>query len=550
MSCFLCYDIKGIQQFIHSVPQLKYVVGGSLLIDGFDREMVDDAAQAAGLSNTAKVFAGGGRGTFKCGCRDDAYRLRSELVRRAHQLGLDLRIGIDESLSEASHHADDLHPFVPESLEGEPCRASGLWPITLESSRGFSEEGRGIHPLIWKRREAALQRDGAKTVADTLSQQIVSELRQRDLLPQDLRDRELVLLRVVGGERQEDPTLTSEAEAADVALGRRNRWAVVAMDGNDMGSQFLTMEKSGPSEEVFEQWLRRMSNAVRRCTRDAFLEALGCCIKAWWDELPAEDRLDAADDNDRVVLPFRPLVLGGDDVLCISHASHAMMLAETVSERFRDLSREEAAEAQGQGITLWPATGGQLSISAGIVYTGVTLPLYSSIHYAESLLASAKGKFRKKSEPGNPTPAAVDWENITETMLDTPAARRNRELRFKDGDLGGAEVRLTARPYRFGEPLSELHQLRDQLEKVPRSLLAEAMLQLRRPWAERVRWLTAVAKRNAALHKLLDESNPAKPGPSWSVTTGSGNGDIRTTSFADAVLLLDESHRMTQETVE
>lgn len=550
MSCFLCYDIKGIQQFIHSVPQLKYVVGGSILIARFDNELADAAAQSAGLPNTAKVFAGGGRGTFKCSSRDDANRLRLELVGRAHQLGLDLRIGIDESLSEASHHADDLYPFIPDSLDGEPCRASGLWPITLESSRGFSEDGRGIHPLIWERREAAIHRDGTGNAADTLSQQIVSELRQRNLLPNDLRDRELVLLRVVRGEMHEEPALDSEAEAADVALGRRNRWAVVAMDGNDMGSQFLAMEKSEPSEEVFEQWLRRMSNAVRRCTQDAFLEALGRCITAWWDKLPAEDRREATDDNDRLVLPFRPLVLGGDDVLCISHASHAMTLAETVSERFGDLSGEEAAEAQGQGIILWPATGGQLSISAGIVYTGVTLPLYSSIHYAESLLASAKGKFRKKGEPGNPTPAAVDWENITETMLDTPAARRNRELRFKDGDLGGAEVRLTDRPYQFGEPLDKLHHLRDQLAKAPRSLLAEAMLQLRRPWAERVRWLTAVAKRNATLHKLLDESNPAKPGPSWSVTTGSGNGDIRTTSFADAVLLLEESHRMTQETVE
>ena len=151
------------------------------------------------------------------------------------------------------------------------------------------------------------------------------------------------------------------------------------------------------------------------------------------------------------------------------------------------------------------------------------MPLYSSIHYAESLLASAKGKFRKKGELLTiPRLLQLTGENITETMLDTPAARRNRELRFKDADLGGAEVRLTARPYRFGDPLDRLHQLRDQLEKEPRSLLAEAVLQLRRPWAERVRWLTAVAKRNAALHKLLDESNPAKPGSSWSITTGSG----------------------------
>ena len=273
---------RGFSSSSTSVPQLKYVVGGSLLIARFDNELADAAANSARLPDTAKIFAGGGRGTFTCETQDDANRLGSELVRRAHQLGLDLRIGIDESLSEASHHADDLYPFVPESLEGEPCRVSGLWPITLESSRGFTEEGRGIHPLIWKRREAAIQRDGAKTTADTLSQQIVGELRQRDLLPHDLRGRELVLLRVVGGERQEDPALISEADAAHVALGRRNRC------GNSRHGWKMTWEvnsspwkKSGPSEEVFEPMAatheRRGQALYAQCVRGGPRPALSQC---------------------------------------------------------------------------------------------------------------------------------------------------------------------------------------------------------------------------------------------------------------------------------
>ena len=555
MSCYLCYDVKGIQQFIFSVPQLKYVVGGSLLIYEFDTKRVVQAAQSAGLTSVAKIFSGGGRGTFKCESRDQAEHLRSYLVTAAMEIGLDLRIGIDKDLSQAIHTADDLYPFIPESLEGEPCRVSGLWPTTLEESKGYREENRGIHKLIWERRNRAIQRDETgRNNADALSQSIVADLKKLGSLPEDLRKRELIMLRAVR------PELQDEARAADAALGKRNRWAVVAMDGNDMGSQFrvFSQEHNGQPHEHFERWMQAMSCSLEHCTRQAFLEALAEAVTNWWKDSVADGKLDDAITEDgRVVLPFRPLILGGDDVVCICHVSYAMRFAETLARRFNELSREESNQVKGKGIdVLWPATGGELTISAGIAFTGVTLPLYTSIHYAESLLASAKGGFRSEGGDGRPTPAAVDWENITETMLDTPAARRARELRFYDGDLDGMEIVLTNRPYKIGKELADLHQLAERLdreEKVPRSLLAEAVFQLRKPWAQRTRWITSIAKHNRFLFEQLNEIEDLcekdREKRSWSQTEKEGKR-VRTTRFVDAVSLLDESHRMTQETVD
>jgi len=40
MSIFLCYDLKGIQQYIFQVPRLKCCIGGSRQIDNFDRKEV------------------------------------------------------------------------------------------------------------------------------------------------------------------------------------------------------------------------------------------------------------------------------------------------------------------------------------------------------------------------------------------------------------------------------------------------------------------------------------------------------------------------------
>lgn len=38
MKQYICYDIRGIQQYIFSIPQLQYIIGGSLVITAFDRE--------------------------------------------------------------------------------------------------------------------------------------------------------------------------------------------------------------------------------------------------------------------------------------------------------------------------------------------------------------------------------------------------------------------------------------------------------------------------------------------------------------------------------
>lgn len=561
MCCYLCYDVKGIQQFIFSVPQLKYVVGGSLLIYEFDTVRVIQAARSAGLTDGAKIFSGGGRGTFKCESRDQAEHLRSYLVTAAMEIGLDLRIGIDEDLSQAIHTADDLYPFIPESLEGEPCRVSGLWPTTLEESKGYREENRGVHKLIWERRNRAIQRDETgRNKADALSQDIVAGLKELGSLPAALRERELIMLRAVRADEEDEEELYEEAKAADEAMGLRNRWAIVAMDGNDMGSQFrvFAQQDERQSHEHFERWMRAMSGSLEKCTRQAFLEALAEAVANWWDDSVVDGKRENAVTSDgRVVLPFRPLILGGDDVVCICHVSYAVRFAETLARRFNELSREEATRAKGEGIeNLWPATGNELTISAGIAFTGVTLPLYTSIHYAESLLASAKGRFRSEGGDGRPTPAAVDWENITESMLDTPAARRARELRFLDGDLDGMEIVLTNRPYKMGDDLDALHDLANRLQKehkVPRSLLAEAVLQLRKPWAQRTRWLVSVAKHNRFLYEQLNEIEDLHKKDdkktSWSEMEREGKR-VRTTRFVDAVSLLDESHRMTQETVD
>lgn len=510
MEQYLAYDIKGIQQFIFSVPKLKYIVGASLLIAKFDD-------WAADSYDNEVIFTGGGRGIFYSKNENTIDEIKSALVKKARESGLDLRLGTAGSFSEVVHCADDLYAYVPDSLEGEPDAVSGMLP-TDKTDR--------IHPILEKRRETV----GNIRNDNSFDQQILNNI--FDKLPPDIqkfkeKGGKVEFLSTVKADLDDDEEFYERAMKGSEVLGDRNRWAIVCLDGNDMGSQFRAFEKAhtDKSDEKKTAWYKDMSKQLDACTKGAFYEALKIVIQKWYDEscymISEEDHL--------LVLPFRPLILGGDDVTAIIHSSYALDFAKIMIEKFNDLSKQHKE--------LWVGTNGELTISAGIAYTNVSLPLHTSIPYAESLLGSAKGKFRTKKEEGKPTPAAIDWEHITESMLDTPSARRHRDLVFYDEDIG-TKITLTERPYNI-EQLKEVLTLKEKLRNKPFSLLAECQTILTLPWAKRVQRLAAMKKQNAELVTFIQDDD-----------FEDNHKPERTTKFLDAVSLLEEDHRLTQNTTE
>jgi hypothetical protein len=538
---YLCYDIKGIQRFIFSVPKLKCVIGASGLIAEFDEDTV---VQIGREYSAERVFSGGGRGAFRCTSQEQAEDFEGKLIDAAHRIGLDIRIGIAELLSDAAHHADRLYPYCPKTLEGPPCAMSGLWPAEKEGK---------AHRLVFMR--------AAMAGKDRLGRTILQELRSLELIPDELKGYELRFFKNVNPEpdTDEDPGLDErEARAAQAALGNRNRWAVVAMDGNDMGRQFLAFEamraREDWPEEKTREWLKIMSSQLNSCTRIAFLTALGRAIAAWFTGTPPED-LDGCfvedangDRTNTLILPFRPLILGGDDLTMLCHSTYAMQFVRDLSETFQEQSRIAARESALQ--PLWPATNGELTISAGILYTKVTYPLHSAIPYADSLLASAKGKYRAHPKSNVATRPAVDWDTITDTLVDTPAARRNRELRFFDAELG-REIQLTRRPYVLdggnGHPeLTSLLALKEKLAHIPPSVRARILPSLQRPWSERIAFVASLAKRHKVFMDELWEGD-AKPAPGW---IPDDEAKVQATGWPDALLLLEEEHRLARPTVD
>lgn len=501
MSLYLCYDIKGIQSFIFKIPKLKYIIGGSALIDQFDRETMKNLA----VSGTERIFSAGGRGAFRCDQKEAADILKGEILKEAQKIGVDIRFGIDKDFSEAANNAEDIHSYTPQELDGEPCPASGLYPV-----KNSDED----HPIVRKR---------IFSKGEKIDRWFESELLDKlTVIPGS--DAELEFFRNVDSD-----DLDGGKEGAE-AIGGRNRWAVICMDGNDMGMQFRKKSASNVSDVEMSDWLEKMSAALDQCSR----EAARCGIQQVIREWHKGEKTGLAPD--RIVLPVRPIVVGGDDIIILCHAEYARTFVKEATRVFTETSIREQQEA---GIELWPATNGMLTISSGILYCPVSLPLHTAIAYSESLLASAKWRGRMSVIKGEPTPACIDWEQLTESVVDTPAARRQRELVFFDEDLN-VTVSLTRRPYTMDD-FNDIEDLAKKYEDIPKTIRHQVLPALRAGYSDRLSFVADIRNNQK---KLADDLCEIGPRSRWKIE----NGKERSTDVIDALLLLEETKRMCRET--
>jgi hypothetical protein len=320
------------------------------------------------------------------------------------------------------------------------------------------------------------------------------------------------------------------------ALGNRNRWAVVAMDGNDLGSQFRALG----AEDLAGRATR--AKAVDEIGREAFLRATAELIRTWVNRFPEQARKASGESPEGqaiTVLPIRPLVIGGDDIIAICHPALAVPFVRTAIRCFEEASARHAA--------LWKLTGGKLTVSAGILFAPTGYPLHTAIPYAESLLGSAKGLGRALRNEGAPPPACIDWESVTEGLLDTPTARRRRELQFIDADRAtSTEVRLTSRPYPDSR-LDELFRLVAFFdnERIPATTIHGLQAGLRQGYFGRLAYRARIGKNHPQLAAMIDEDGPRSR---WKLKKSSA-GEYLTLDVLDAVSIWKEEARLEKETV-
>lgn len=187
--------------------------------------------------------------------------------------------------------------------------------------------------------------------------------------------------------------------------------AVIVADGNGMGSRSREYVKrcvpGGEDGDFFRQHVagERLFASMRAAVREALLSALADTF-AVPGLYPEGKRRDAATERD-VRVPFRLLMLGGDDLLMVCDAVRAMPLVIHYARRLTEFLLAAAPAADGR-----PAEAGRpLDVGVGVAITKRSFPFHRSHALAEQLAGSAKRLARESGLQRS----VVDWLSTTES---------------------------------------------------------------------------------------------------------------------------------------
>ena len=240
---------------------------------------------------------------------------------------------------------------------------------------------------------------------------------------------------------------------SDINKGKENSWiAVVHADGNGLGKLLSNLGKKvkGDNEKAktaFSQFSKQLEIATTLAAQKAFDTVL---------DRKMQDLLK----KQKVRFPFRPVVLGGDDLTVIIRADLAFDFTEaylnyfekTTKEHFKFMKPDYGVDGFEEGLTA----------CAGIAYVKEKYPFHYAVRLAEDLTSATK-KIAKDINT-NRAPSSLNFYKIQASYLDQLADMKKRTHFAK-----ASSVSFDYGPYfihtQDGEqPTTKL--LREKLEKL------------------------------------------------------------------------------------
>lgn len=208
------------------------------------------------------------------------------------------------------------------------------------------------------------------------------------------------------------------------ADGKHSWLALIHIDGNGMGNRITEINSSskGPLEKSTE--ISKFASNIAECTNGAFKVAYELTFSKF---------------NEGDKIPFRPLILGGDDVTVMLRADYAMAFVQIFLTNYQKLTKEN------------PALGKEFTACAGVAFVKAKFPFHYSADLAEELCSYAKEKsgrdkscvlFHKVSDS-----FITDYEELIKKELITPKKNDDKlckELTTpkKNGDKLSKELTL------------------------------------------------------------------------------------------------------------
>lgn len=452
-------DATGIQEYIFGSSQLAQNIGASELVERVTTQWLVESLGVLGLSTNLQwsedkgvdytgatvpqvdvevVYAGGGNAVLLFAPEKDAQAFLRYHTRRILKEARGLQIltvsqvfDWDEKSGTGDVIVDVLDKLRKEIFKHKMSRPAstpmpGLAITTACAYTGLPAVGDNTDPLLVggeiadRMKRLKEEQPISKEVADKLRAEPPAKERLHNLLKQVRRSGyEFVYDFDQFGEKNESSYI-----------------AVAHTDGNGMGKRFEALAKECNSIVQNRQYidaLRGLSVSIRDQAQNALAETVNYLI----EELASGEisirlkQIRIKDENGKWVehdlLPFRPIVFGGDDVTFVCDGRLGLLLAAKYLQSFTNGNL-----ADGQSVYA----------RAGVAVVKTHFPFSRAYALAEDLARTAKDAISVLKQKDEPSATVLDWHFSTTGVIRSLETIRSEDYSAQSG------VSMLMRPIR------------------------------------------------------------------------------------------------------
>lgn len=462
---YVVLEVGGIQKYILSTGKLKEMIGGSELIESLSAKYLDDFAKSKQLTVLKEIRkpvdneilplqrnAGAMHLLFPSEAKGREFLQKFGLKLLADFPGLPIFGALEEC------------EFTSSGIREAKFKLSNK--ITDQRNKYPTSTGMQLLPIC---AEAPLDGEpaiGKVCYGKNSSGEIIS-LSSKTKRNEELLKRSRERLREIEPDKDNKANLRWSDDLEEIACGSE-KIAFIHIDGNDLGIRFrqelenisdkeTAEDKTGQqssSEDRYQnainviKTMSALSNTVKETTTAAFKKGLSECLK----------HTRSTDSKGELLVPARPLVLGGDDVTVVIRADLALYFIDAFVKEFERYSNQELGKKDPKD---------KLTVGVGMVVCPTGYPFLKAFDLSEELVKNSK---KLTALMGN-RPSSMDYIVITNDTENDIDSIRAHLFTAEDGS------KLTAKPMLLSD--NNLAQFVENgisvLEKLPRSTLRNSL---------------------------------------------------------------------------
>lgn len=466
-------EVGGIQNYILSTGKLKEMIGGSEIVERLSKNVFNEIYSNLSL-RTIKVETDIG---FENKLRSDC---NSILVLQANAGALHILFSnkdrAKEFINEFGNYVLSHYPGLPLYSALCECDWNSIYNAKKDVNSQISKQralrptsnGPQMQPIF---RKSRIDGDTAVAIDYTVKKEkeyisLSSFAKRQDSLIKAANKRlqELII--------SKDFPLYWPQDLEELCTrqdnSENNKIAFIHMDGNDLGIMFKEAikefsddrneDESIKTENIIKR-LSELSHVVSESSKEAFKFATEIVLN--YIKKSCTAGFIKEEDDNKIIVPIRPLVLGGDDVTVVVRADLAMLFIHNFIRRFESYTQNTCHK--------------KLTLGVGMVVCNQKYPFLKAFERCEDLIESAKKVTLQNKEDRK---SSMDYLVITnEPELNL------KKLRISSCMTLDKAARLTGKPFIFSNDNFIPEFLKagfDVLCKLPRSQIRGAMTNLRK----------------------------------------------------------------------